>query len=77
LTTTPTKYMHVEIEIVDPSQQANLRFEQSLMDGQIYDDGSSEGKTKYDPVNIGKDDDTSLSVQLFSSPPKQETGRCC
>ncbi len=58
---TPTKLLHIKMEIADANQTAGLSFEPSLMAGQEYE---SDNSTKYDPV-IGIDtDDSSLPVQL-------------
>ena len=47
LPSTPTQWVHVILEIVDPSKTAEMSFRQSLMSGNEYE---SDNSTKYWPV---------------------------
>ena len=49
LPTTPTQWVHVKIEIADPSKTASLSFEQRLMSGNEYE---SNNLSKYSPALV-------------------------
>ncbi len=55
---TPTKLLHIKMEITDANQTAGLSFEPSLMAGQEYE---SDNSTKYDPVTAIDTDNSSLT----------------
>ena len=63
LPTTPTQWVHVKIEIADPSETAGLSFEQSLMSDNEYE---SDNSTKYSPVIAIDVDDSPVPVELSS-----------
>lgn len=58
--TTPTQFVHVQLEIVDASQAAGLSFEESLMTGQTYESTNSTTFT----VTAEDSDDSTLPVVL-------------
>ena len=59
LTTSPIQYLHIRILIYDPSQNAGLSFEQSLMEGQQY---HSNNSTTYSPLIAIDTDNSSLPI---------------
>ena len=62
LPTTPTKWVHVKIEIYDPSKTAGLSFDLGEMSGEQY----QSNYTPYSSVTASDSDDSSLPVELAS-----------
>jgi hypothetical protein len=61
--TTPTKFLHIKIEIADDGATAGLSFDQSLMSVQQYKSYNTPA-TRYSPVTASDTDDSSLPVQM-------------
>jgi len=60
-----SQLMHIRIDIANPHATAGLSFDQGLMTGQQYE-SDNDPDNKYNPVNAGNSDNSTLPVELSS-----------